>query len=104
MEKIPESAKNSHGFNTQRAFTQKNVAVTHDLVVAFKPNLAFYISIGITTVLSFLYGWIKTGYNVGWSGWGNVLRCARGGVVFFGVVAVAAVLSVVITRGIDHNL
>ena len=67
-------------------------------------SLAFYISIGITTVLSFLYGWIKTGYNVGWSGWRNVMRCARGGVVFFGVVAVAAVLSVVITRGIDHNL
>ena len=67
-------------------------------------NLAFYISIGITTVLSFIYGWLKTGYNVGWTGLGNIARCIRGGLMFFGVVAVAAVLSVVIIRGIDHNL
>ena len=67
-------------------------------------NLAFYISIGITTVLSFAYGWAKTGYNVGWTGAGNVGRCIRGGLAFFGVVAVASALSVVIVRGIDHNL
>lgn len=67
-------------------------------------NLAFYISIGITTLLSFAYGWAKTGYNVGWTGAGNVGRCIRGGLAFFGVVAVASALSVVIVRGIDHNL
>ena len=67
-------------------------------------NLAFYISIGITTILSFAYGWAKTGYNVGWTGMENIGRCIRGGLAFFGVVAMASALSVIIVRGIDHNL
>lgn len=67
-------------------------------------DLAFYTSIGITTILSFAYGWTKTGYNVGWTGAENIGRCVRGGLAFFGVVAIASALSVVIVRGIDHNL
>lgn len=65
---------------------------------------AFYISIAVTAILSFTYGWAKTAFNVGWKGWRNVGRGFRGGSVFFGVVACAAVLSVVIIRGIDHHL
>ena len=78
--------------------------IPYIIVPANQVNLAFYISIGITTALSFMYGFAKTGYNVGWTGLGNVARCVRGGLMFFGVVAIAAVLSVVIIRGIDHNL
>lgn len=74
------------------------------VVIPDRVNLAFLISIGITAVLSFVYGWTKTGYNVGWSGWQNVRRGICGGFMFFTVVALAATLSVVVIRGIDHNL
>ena len=74
------------------------------MVARDQVNLAFYISIGITTALTFVYGWVKTGYNIGFTGLGKVARGIAGGLTFFGVVAVAAALSVVIIRGIDHEL
>lgn len=78
--------------------------IPYIVVQADQVDLAFYISTGITTVLSFMYGWAKTGYNVGWTSLGNIRSCIWGGLTFFGIVAIAAVLSVVIIRSIDHNL
>lgn len=67
--------------------------------------LALKWSIGIAAVVLFIFGWIKTVVNVGapWKGRWACWLGLRGALEMCGVVAVAAGLSVVIIRGIDHS-
>ncbi|KAE8441762.1 hypothetical protein EG329_004320 [Mollisiaceae sp. DMI_Dod_QoI] len=54
-------------------------------------------SVGIMVIALFAFGWVKTGFVVGWRGWGNVARGVKGGgeMVFVGGLAAGAAMGLV---------
>jgi orotidine-5'-phosphate decarboxylase len=61
LSKIPQTAKKPTVFETMLAFNQAVVEATHDLICAFKPNIAFYAACGESGLLALKYtiGFIK---------------------------------------------
>jgi VIT1/CCC1 family predicted Fe2+/Mn2+ transporter len=68
-----------------------------------KVDRALYWSIGIMIVALFLFGYAKTCFVIGWSGWKNISKGARGGVEMVVVGSVAAGAAMGLVMAFDHS-
>jgi len=68
-----------------------------------KVDRGLYWSISIMIIALFIFGYVKTCFVIGWSGWRNSLKGAKGGaqMVVIGSVAAGAAMGLVIA--FDHN-
>lgn len=69
--------------------------------IATKVLVALYWSIGVMAVTLFVFGYVKTGIVRGWSGKGNVLAAARGGLQMCVVGGLAAGAAMALVWAID---